>query len=502
MIRPTFLGFETAKKGLTTSQKGLDIAGQNLVNWDSTGYTRQRIEQVSISQDRYSARFNDNRVGVAGQGVDIVGISQMRDSFLDKRYREEYGDTGYYAQASTILSDIQNSLDVLDAKGDAGLRGRLMALLDSLDSFAGAADSPTNANLVATNVKSITQTLQSFSKKLDKVRAQYTYDMSVAVDDYNKKLAQVAELNRVIMEDSGVIGADARYGPNELYDARNVLIDELSNMTDLEVTHNVDGTVTLEVAGKTVVQGRKYETLDMSTNDDTGVISLRWLSTGENALLTTGSLKAFGDHLNGRGTNVLNPGETASRGIPYYKDQLDSVAMQLAEVLNSTIPMSYQDETLGYKKLIGTSDGSEEITAENISISTEWENDSSYIMTQKGDLDSTYILKLKDRLNSEEHSFRYPGGSENFNGTFLECIKGYGTTLGADISYQNGRHEGSAAMAESLQDQRDSVSGVNVDEETASLMMYNKSLSAASRLMTTLDEALDVLINRTGRVGL
>ena len=57
-------------------------------------------------------------------------------------------------------------------------------------------------------------------------------------------------------------------------------------------------------------------------------------------------------------------------------------------------------------------------------------------------------------------------------------------------------------MATNLNDQRDSVAGVNVDEETANLMLYNKSLSAASRLMTTLDDALDVLINRTGRVGL
>ena len=68
MIRPTFLGFDTAKKGLTTAQKGIDITGQNLVNWDSEGYTRQRIEQVALSQDKYSSRFSSNRVAVAGQG--------------------------------------------------------------------------------------------------------------------------------------------------------------------------------------------------------------------------------------------------------------------------------------------------------------------------------------------------------------------------------------------------------------------------------------------------
>ena len=155
MIRPTFLGFETAKKGLTVAQKGIDIAGQNMVNWDSEGYTRQRIEQVALSQDRFSSRFVDNKVGIAGQGVDIVGISQQRDSFLDKRYRAEYGDTGYFEKSGDILGDIENALDILNAEGDEGLRGRLMALRDALDTFAGSPDSPTHANIVATAVKGV-----------------------------------------------------------------------------------------------------------------------------------------------------------------------------------------------------------------------------------------------------------------------------------------------------------------------------------------------------------
>ena len=515
MIRPTFLGFDTAKKGLTTAQKGIDIAGQNLVNWDSEGYTRQRIEQVALSQDNYSSRFSSNRVAVAGQGVDIVGISQQRDSFLDKRYREQYGDVGYFDKVDDILKDIQRSLDILDAQGDSGLRGRMMALLDSLDVFSGQPDSPTNANIVATNVKKIADTLKLLDGKLAKVQEQHTYDMSVEVDEYNQMLAKVAEINRVILEDSGVINNDARYGPNELYDERNSLIDKLSTMTDISVTHNVDGTVTLEAGGKIVVQGKKYETLDMSQNKNTGVISLRWLSTGEPVQLETGSIKASADYINGRGNNIVNPGETSERGVLYYKDQLDYIAQTFADVMNSTLPAGYKgqgpesgleedaDGNVLYKTLIGTTDGSGKITAGNISISEEWSKDSNYLMTQRGNLDTTYILKLKERLNSDEtNTFKPDGATEGFTGTFLDYFKVIGTTLGSDISYSEGRYEAASVMASNLDDQRDSVAGVNVEAETANLMLYNKSLAAASRLMTTLDDALDVLINRTGRVGL
>ena len=94
MLRPTFLGFETAKRGLTAAQKGLDIAGQNLTNWDSAGYTRQRITQVALAPDSYRSRYATSKVGLAGQGVEITGIDQTRDVFLDKRFREENGDLG------------------------------------------------------------------------------------------------------------------------------------------------------------------------------------------------------------------------------------------------------------------------------------------------------------------------------------------------------------------------------------------------------------------------
>ena len=68
MLRPTFLGFETAKSGLTAAQKGIDIAGQNLTNWDSAGYTRQRITQVAVATDSYRSRYasTSGRIGVAG----------------------------------------------------------------------------------------------------------------------------------------------------------------------------------------------------------------------------------------------------------------------------------------------------------------------------------------------------------------------------------------------------------------------------------------------------
>ena len=186
MLRPTYLGFETAKRGLTAAQKGLDIAGQNLTNWDSAGYTRQRITQVALAPDSYRSRYATSKVGLAGQGVEITGIDQTRDVFLDKRFREENGDLGYYGQAYTVLADIQASINEFNPDTDVGLRSCLLSLNEALQDFASNAYSETHANIVMTEFKNLTQTLQQISSKLQDSREQQIYDLEISVGDVNK----------------------------------------------------------------------------------------------------------------------------------------------------------------------------------------------------------------------------------------------------------------------------------------------------------------------------
>ena len=523
MLRPTFLGFETAKRGLTAAQKGLDIAGQNLTNWDSAGYTRQRITQVALAPDSYRSRYATSKVGLAGQGVEITGIDQTRDVFLDKRFREENGDLGYYGQAYTVLADIQASINEFNPDTDVGLRSCLLSLNEALQDFASNAYSETHANIVMTEFKNLTQTLQQISSKLQDSREQQIYDLEISVGDVNKKLQQIAGLNQAIMEDMAATQGNSYFGPNELLDQRNLLLDELSQYMDLQYENNADGTVTVTVNGQTVISGSQYDKMELMENPETGVVDLRWISSNESVNLTTGALKASGDYTNGRGPTLENPGESPVKGFLYYQDKLNTFAQTLADTVNNIIPEVDEngeiktDPATGeivYRKLLGAytvaDDGSghvvfdQPITADNLSISDEWSKDPSYIIfekTEDGDADNEgkYALALSQTLIDGTHGFDSNG--EVFQGTFLDYVKGYVSTLAEDVSFAENRHTAASTVSNSLQDSRDQVSGVVVDEEVANVMLYQKSLSAASRLMTAMDEALDVLINKTGLVG-
>ena len=129
MTRPTFLGFETGRKGLAVAQKGLDITGHNLMNVNTPGYTRQRVDQVSVSAYGQNSRFGGTKVDFAGQGVDITGIYQTRNAYLDRRFREEYSDTSYYDQKLSILGDISAIVDEMAETG-----GGLMKAVNTISS--------------------------------------------------------------------------------------------------------------------------------------------------------------------------------------------------------------------------------------------------------------------------------------------------------------------------------------------------------------------------------
>ncbi len=202
-------------------------------------------------------------------------------------------------------------------------------------------------------------------------------------------------------------------------------------------------------------------------DEDTSVTSLRWLSSGKQASLTSGSLKGYADYINGRGSGIVTPGETPLRGVPYYQDQLDTFAGTLTDVLNNTIPETFEQPGGPFKALVSAADGSHRITAANITLSTAWANDASFIMTKKGNLDTTHILNLKQKLGVTQMSFAHQNGSEQFNGTFLDYLKEVGTTLASDVSYHEGRLKASTSISSTLQDRRDSISGVSVDEENS-----------------------------------
>lgn len=522
-MRPTFLGFETAKSALSLNQKSLDIVGHNLANINTPGYTRQRVTSASVVPSTYNVRVASSSIGVAGQGVEMTGVSQTRDAFLDKRFRDEYANSSYYIQTSDMLSDIQSALgDASDiTEGGNVVAASIQQIYTSLNSYADQPTSTPIANLVLSSFTSMTQVLQKLNGDLNNVAKQQTYDLNVAVDKVNTTLQKLAQLNDQISGDAATAlssPGSSKDQPNELLDQRNLLLDDLSSYGNISVTSEKDGSTTVEMGGHIVVSGKDYDSIHVQTDSQSSAVSLDWKSTGDLTHFSTGALKAYTDVLNGRGANVQNAGETSVQGIPYYKDRIDTLAQTFANVVNNIVPemegtpgqMTQKIDANGnkvFKTLIGakqsdgTTDKNSIVTAANISVSDEWNSGAaSYLFSDPGSLkNSAYATQLSNAITGSNTAFQSYG--ETFSGTFEEYLIDYTGKVGTDTSYYSNLQSVSSSVSNDLLDRRDNVSAVQMDEETTNMMTFQKSYNAAARLMTTLDDMLDKLINSTGTVG-
>lgn len=480
------MGLETTKRGIMANQKALDIVGNNISNVKTKGYTRQRLDMVSVHTGG-NAHLPTTSIPLAGQGVEAVGVGQIRNAFLDSKFREEYGDVGYYDQRQAMLAEIEEAISDPEVEG-TGIKDALTTLLNALTKYSENPSQETQANIVRSAFTGVAQTLNQYYRKLETIKEQQKTDLQIAVSDINTKFEQLAELNKTIVDEifTNKDYDGSTYGPNELYDQRNLILDELSRYGELQVIPKDDGGIQVKFNGQTVVDGtgNQYTTDAVLIGPDG--LSMAWRSSQKSVGITTGVLKGYMDVLTG--SNVI------SKGIPYYEEKLNNLAQNLAAQFNQVIPNDGGEP--GYKQLLaGDEDGV--ITAQNISVSDKWLADANYVIQQNpdGEMDTTHALNMKNLLDKD---LDFNG---EFTGTFSEFVSYYATALGSDMTLNESRLTASVATAESVEQDRMSVSGVSLNEEGIQMMTYNKAYQALARMMTTMDEQLDVLINKTGLVG-
>lgn len=473
-MRTTFLGFESARKGMSAAQKAIDVTGNNITNINTPGYTRQRIDLVSMSAPT-NGRYAPIGSNSAGQGVAMIGVSQIRNPYLDARFRDEYCNTGYYDKALSILDSVEGILNEVEG----GIKPIFNEFIAALQEFSTKPDQITHANIVLSSAKSVAQVIKQQYQALQGLQEQYTFEFTVDVMTVNETLGKITALNQSVKDIlMNQTNKSETTNINELLDQRNMLVDELAKYGNIKVGNNPDGTISIHMDNQLIVDGTFKDQLHYQINDDYSV-QLTWNNSGQNVILNSGQLKAS--------MELLNVASGEFKGIPYYSEQLNKLAGSFASVLNQ----AFLKNDGSYCNLI---DGS---TALNLTISKEWMSDAGYIMKDlqnNGAYDNTHILNVINKLEGK-------GNVNDFDGSISSFIDVFVTTLGQDKNYIQGRFDASYLITSDLENRRDAVSAVSLDEEGANLMMFDKTYKATSRLMTVFDEALDVLINKTGLVG-
>lgn len=457
----TFSGLNSALSALRAQRAGLELAGQNIANANTDGYTRQRVDLTTLGgSSTIPARYATANTDVGGVVVD--GVARLRDAFLEARGHTEHERQAALAEQHLVVTDIQR---VFDEPSDTGLAAKLNDLWAGFAEVAhnDPADPVARAQLLA-RATVVTDALNTGAAELAGQYAARRTQLDSSVIEINTAAVQLAKLNEAVN-----LAGQAGSGVNELNDQRDLLAMRLVELTGGAVSRGANGSLDITLNGSPLVAGITARSL-AATGSATlaGVagspVGLKWTDTGTAA----GTIKGqVGAQLAGLGTTL-----------PLYASELDSVAAALAGTVNAIHTTGFTPAgAAGGAFFSGT-------TAATISVA----------ITNPAAVAASSSATLA-RDNGIADKLAELGGTA---GSADETYRTVVARLGVLVQSTDQLAETQNSLTDQIDTARLAASGVSVDEELTAMMSYQRSYEAAARAMSAVDSMLDTLINRTG----
>ncbi|WP_020143829.1 flagellar hook-associated protein FlgK [Terracoccus sp. 273MFTsu3.1] len=471
----TFGPLGTAYRGLSAAQQAMDLAGHNVANVGTDGYTRQRIEQSAIGAP------GPTGLGVTGaqvgQGVSVDRIARLGDALLDASVRTTAASAGYTAARTAAYDRIEATLD---EPGDDGLSSRLAAFWSAWHDVANHPGEPGPASALLHAASSVASMLSSGRAALETQWDDTSTDARRMVASVNDAAAQVAALNQDIRSTLARGGS-----ANELIDSRARLTETIASLAGASVKDEADGTVTVYLGGNALVRGDTARSLALSgattmADAATSPTRLEWADRpGLEVGLEGGAIAGV--------LSVLAPTAAGGTGGPIAEAaaSYDDVALTLATTVN-TVHRAGQTTTgatgLDFFRLDPSQPPARGLTV---------------VPTGAGGIATGAVGAGAFDGSTADAIARLAAGPGSADARWAAFV----TTTGgaARAAGQQSAIAGSAA-ANARQAQLSGAS-VSLDEESVNLMAAQHAYQAAARVLTAVDEALDTLINRTGMVG-
>lgn len=484
-----FYGLEIAKTGLNVSQQGISLTGHNISNANTVGYTRQRIIQNSIDPSNTLSHISKVNKGTIGGGVAISMIDQVRSDYLDRQYRSKNATLGNYTKRAEELDYLETVMNELSKNGLSASMG------DFFNSLSELSGDPVNDEIrtsVQQNAQKMIESFHHYYTQLTGLQSTYNDNMNVTTTKVNNLLTSISSYNEQIAAYE-LSGEQA----NDLRDKRNLLLDDLSKLINIDYHVDADNNLIVSCEGVELINHTTIKKLETVADPTTGFYNIYYEGTSTVFKYNDGELMAYKN---------LRDGSTSSNiGIPYIVNNLNRLAQSLAQEFNDI-------HKTGYTKPIGAAasqtnvnffdvpaGGYDDITAGNLSLSaavlTSVRNiaASSVTVTATNSGNNTIALELAE-LSSRKDMTDVGNFEEFLNSVVVELGIASSTSQTLSASQQ--------AIVDNLASRKESISGVSLDEEMVQMMTYQHAYSAASRVLSALDEALEILINRTGKVGL
>ncbi|HET7274973.1 MAG TPA: flagellar hook-associated protein FlgK [Longimicrobiaceae bacterium] len=441
-----------ARSAISTQQTAVRVTSQNIANAQTDGYTRQRVTFVESLPDV-------TPIGRLGTGVQIYEIARVRSDLLDSNYRRDISRAEGYELRHELLGQVES---VLGELSETGLAADMDAFWGSWADLANSPTSDTARELIARSGAQVATKLQNYSQRLDDLKHSTRLRLTSSVADVNGLAQQVAEINQEI-----VVAETGGYTANDLRDQRDRLVDEMAKLGSVRIVDRRNGSIAVILENAMVVDGANSKEITA------GGIPLS-VTAGGVKLSFSGESSAISEMLNLINTDV-----------PAVQANLDELASGLIAGVNAL-------HTTGFDRT-GAPGAAffEGTTARDISVSAVIEGDPTLIVasdTAGAGGNNSVALAL---AGLRDDTTTMDGGTKSFAGFYRNTV----TEVALQVRDANNAHDVYSTVAAQADIRRQSVSGVSTDEELIRLIQHQQAYTAATRLVTAVDEMMNSVLN-------
>jgi flagellar hook-associated protein 1 len=460
-----FSTLNSSTMALNAHSRAIETTGKNLANVNNPNYARQRVV--------YGSRGTiDTPQGVESLGLEVMSITQLRDTLLDRQLMREIGMSGSLEAEQQSLQRAQAGLgQVVSANGVA--TGGLASSLDKFfNAFQSLATRPTDMGTresLLQQAQILTDTLRETDARLNQVQSDIDAQVGTNVSQANTLIGTIAGLNSQI----------SRFEVNrpgaavDLRDQRQALLEQLATILPVESRDLADGQIQLVAkdAGNADIM-----LLDGSTVNG----AVAFTGTG-----LTGGSPATAIALGGGSIH----GSLSARdgAVQSLRDNLDLLARQLVTSVNA----AYNPGSTAGADFFDPAG----LTAATIAVRSGLTGATIVTGSSGAAGDNTLAIAV---AGLGTHAFSV-GSGDLFDGTIGQFYSRSVSDLAQALSTANSRASDQDKIQQLVRNQRDSVSGVSLDEEMADLVRFQRAFQASSRVFTIIDGLLDNVVNQLGR---
>lgn len=463
-------------RSLQAQQTAVEIAGQNLANVNNRAYTRQRV------QIQTSPAINTG-IGPQGTGAQAVALQQLRDAMVEQQILSESSNAGFLTARQQALQYAQTGLgEFIDRNADAtgsatsgtgalsGMADELNGLFNAFQSVATAtaAASPnalTERQALLNQAQLLADRFNQSATRLSKLSGQLDESLKQDLATANELLSGIATLNQQIMgSELGATGV-----ANDLRDLRQQKLQELGQLVNFETTE-FNGGVDISIGGVPLVTGMNV----------TDTLEAHYGGNGELLVRTVTSVT----DLNPTGGALAGVIDVRDGALKALRDGLDSLAGALITEVNNLHRTGFSlTGSTGADFFTGTN-------AATLAVNQGLKDNPALIQIAGASGaagDNAVGLALAHLADSAQATL----GNQTFSDDYGRLV----AQLGAELSGANDQLSAHEVVARMLQQQRDAVSGVSIDEEMSDLVRFQRAYQASARIISTVDEMLQTVLS-------